>query len=60
MSIISKKQFDELVQNTTKYLSEYQERLIAMETKLRDYDSRLAHMEQRKKPGPKPRAEQAA
>lgn len=57
--MVSQKQFDELVQNTTKYLSEYQGRLIAMEAKLRDYDSRLAHMESRKKPGPKPKVEAA-
>lgn len=57
--MVSQKQFDELVQNTTRYLSEYQTRLLKMEEKLRDYEARLAHMENRKKPGPKPKVQAA-
>ena len=59
MSMVSKKQFDELVENTTKYLSDYQARLIRMESKIREYEARLAHMENRKKPGPKPKVKAA-
>lgn len=57
--MVSQKQFDELVQNTTRYLSEYQARLLKMEEKLKDYEARLAHMENRKKPGPKPKVKAA-
>ena len=57
--MVSQKQFDELVDNTTKYLSEYQVRLIKMEGKIREYEARLAHMENRKKPGPKPKVKVA-
>lgn len=57
--MVSQKQFDELVQNTTRYLSEYQSRLLKMEEKLKDYEARLAHMENRKKPGPKPKVKAA-
>ena len=59
MSMVSKKQFDELVDNTTKYLSDYQVRLIRMESKIKEYEARLAHMENRKKPGPKPKVKSA-
>jgi len=57
--MVSQKQFDELVENTTKYLSEYQARLIKMESKIKEYEARLAHMENRKKPGPKPKVKAA-
>ena len=57
--MVSQKQFDELVENTTKYLSEYQARLIKMESKMKEYEARLAHMENRKKPGPKPKVKVA-
>jgi len=57
--MVSQKQFDELVENTTKYLSEYQARLIKMESKIKEYEARLAHMENRKKPGPKPKVKVA-
>jgi len=57
--MVSQKQFDELVENTTKYLSEFQVRLIKMESKIKEYEARLAHMENRKKPGPKPKVEAA-
>ena len=59
MSMVNKKQFDELVENTTQYLSEYQVRLIKMESKMKEYEARLAHMENRKKPGPKPKVKVA-
>ena len=59
MSMVNKKQFDELVENTTQYLSEFQVRLIKMESKMKEYEARLAHMENRKKPGPKPKVKVA-
>ena len=59
MSMISKQQFDELVANTTKYLESYQARLVQMEAKIENYERRLAHMENRKKPGPKPKVQAA-
>ena len=59
MSMISKQQFDELVTNTTKYLEAYQARLVQMEAKIENYERRLAHMENRKKPGPKPKVQAA-
>ena len=57
--MITKMEFNELVENTTRYLQAYQDRINAMENKLADYERRLAHMENRKKPGPKPKAEAA-
>jgi len=57
--MVSQKQFDELVENTTKYLSEFQVRLIKMESKIKEYEARLAHMENRRKPGPKPKGQAA-
>lgn len=57
--MVSQKQFDELVENTTRYLSEYQARLIKMESKIKEYEARLAHMESRRKPGPKPKVQAA-
>lgn len=59
MAMISKMEFDELVTNTTKYLESYQARLTQMEAKIEDYERRLAHMENRKKPGPKPKVQAA-
>ena len=58
-TMIDKRTFDELVDNTTRYLSEFQVRLIKMEGKIREYEARLAHMENRKKPGPKPKVKVA-
>ena len=57
--MVSQQQFNELVENTTKYLTDFQNRLIKMENKIKEYEARLAHMENRKKPGPKPKAEAA-
>ena len=57
--MIDKRQFDELVENTTSYLSQFQVRLIKMESKIKEYEARLAHMENRKKPGPKPKGQAA-
>jgi len=57
--MVNQKEFDELVENTTKYLSQFQARLIKMESKIKEYEARLAHMENRKKPGPKPKVEAA-
>ena len=57
--MITKKDFDQLVAGSEKYLTEFQKRIKDMEAKLEDYEQRLAHMENRKKPGPKPKAQAA-
>lgn len=57
--MITKMEFNELVENTTRYLQAYQKKINDMENKLADYERRLAHMENRRKPGPKPKAEAA-
>ena len=59
MSMISKQQFDELVTNTTKYLQEHAQHIVRLEQKVKQLEARLAHIEQRKKPGPKPKAKAA-
>lgn len=57
--MISKQQFDELVANTTTYLQEHNLRLTRVEKQLQELNERMAKMESRKKPGPKPRVEAA-
>ena len=59
MSVINKKQFDELVANTTRYLQEHTARITKLESQLQEMNDRLTHMEQRRKPGPKPKVEAA-
>lgn len=59
MSMISKQQFDELVANTTRYLQEHTARITKLERQLQEIHDRLTHIEQRKKPGPKPKVEAA-
>ena len=59
MSMISKQQFDELVANTTKYLQEHSMQIAKLTRQLEELNDRLTHMEQRKKPGPKPKVEAA-
>jgi tRNA(Phe) wybutosine-synthesizing methylase Tyw3 len=57
--MISKQQFDELVANTTKYLQEHNLRMGKLERQLEEMNERLTHMENRRKPGPKPKVEAA-
>ena len=59
MSMISKQQFDELVANTTKYLQGHSMQIARLERQVRELNDRLAHMENRKKPGPKPKVQAA-
>ena len=57
--MISKQQFDELVENTTRYLQEHNLRMSRLERQLEEINERLTHMENRKKPGPKPKVQAA-
>ena len=59
MSVISKQQFDELVANTTKYLQDHSMQIARLERQVSELNDRLTHMENRKKPGPKPKVEAA-
>ncbi len=58
-TMVDKRTFDELVANTTKYLQEHSLQITRLNRTIADLEARLAHMESRKKPGPKPRAEAA-
>ena len=60
MSMISKQQFDQLVENTTRYLQEHTARITKLERQLQEMNERLTHMENRRKPGPKPKNQEAA
>ena len=57
--MISKQQFNELVENTTRYLQEHNLRMGKLERQLEEINERLIHMENRRKPGPKPKSEAA-
>ena len=57
--MISKQQFNELVENTTRYLQEHNLRMGKLERQLEEINERLTHMENRKRPGPKPKSEAA-
>ena len=57
--MISKDQFDELVANTTQYLQEHSMQIARLERQISELNDRLTHIEQRKKPGPKPKVEAA-
>ena len=57
--MISKDNFDELVANTTRYLQEHNLRMGKLERQLKELNDRLTHMENRKRPGPKPKQEAA-
>jgi phage shock protein A len=58
--MISKQQFDELVANTTKYLQDHSMQIARLERQIAELNERLARIENRKKPGPKPKVEEAA
>lgn len=59
MSMIDKRTFDELVENTTRYLQEHTARITKLERQLQEMNERLTHMENRRKPGPKPKVQAA-
>ena len=59
MSMISKQQFDQLVENTTRYLQEHTARITKLESQLQEMNDRLTHIENRRKPGPKPKVQAA-
>ena len=59
MAMIDKGTFDELVANTTRYLQEHTARITRLERLLAETEQRLSHMENRRKPGPKPKVEAA-
>ena len=58
-TMIDKRTFDELVANTTKYLQDHSMQIARLERQMSELNERLTHIENRKKPGPKPRAEAA-
>ena len=58
--MVSKNDFDELVRNTTVYLQEHATQIARLNKQIQELEARLAHMEQRRKPGPKPKAKDAA
>ena len=59
MSMISKQQFDELVANTTRYLQDHSMQIARLERQVSELNDRLTHMENRKKPGAKPKVKAA-
>ena len=58
--MISKQEFDQLVQNTTRYLTEYGQQIAQLQRQIAEMNERLTKIETRKKPGPKPKSQQAA
>ena len=58
-TMINKQQFDELVANTTSYLQEHSMQIAKLNRVIADLEARLKHMEERKKPGPKPKVQAA-
>ena len=57
--MISKQDFDELVANTTSYLQEHSLQIAKLNRTIADLEARLKHIEERKKPGPKPKVQAA-
>ena len=57
--MVTQKQFDELVANTTKYLQDHSMQIARLERQISELNDRLTHMENRRKPGPKPKVEAA-
>jgi len=58
-TMIDNRTFDELVANTTKYLQDHSMQIARLERQVKELNERLTHMENRKKPGPKPKAQAA-
>jgi phage shock protein A len=59
MSMINKQQFEELVANTTAYLQKHSMQIAKLNRTIAELEARLKHMEERKKPGPKPKVQAA-
>ena len=57
--MISKSDFDELVRNTTTYLQEHSMQIAKLERQVSELNAKIAHMESRRKPGPKPKVQAA-
>jgi hypothetical protein len=60
MKPVDQNTFDELVANTTKYLQDHSMQIARLERQVQELNDRLTHIENRKKPGPKPKVEEAA
>jgi hypothetical protein len=60
MKPVDQNTFDELVGNTTKYLQDHSMQIARLERQVQELNDRLTHIENRKKPGPKPKVEEAA
>ena len=58
-TMVDKNTFDELVANTTKYLQEHSLQIAKLNRVIADLEGRLKHIEERKKPGPKPKVQAA-
>ena len=58
--MVSKNQFDELVASTTRYLEEHRTSIARLTKQVEELNARLTHMENRRKPGPKPKKQEAA
>ena len=58
-AMVDKRAFDELVENTTRYLQEHSMQIAKLNRVIADLEARLKHIEDRKKPGPKPKAQAA-
>jgi len=58
-TMVDKRTFDELVENTTRYLQEHSMQIAKLNRTIADLEARLKHIEERKKPGPKPKAQAA-
>ena len=60
MSMISKQDFDQLVQSTTRYLTEHQQQIADLQRQISEMNERLTKIETRRKPGPKPKNKESA
>ena len=58
-TMVDKRTFDELVENTTRYLQEHSMQIAKLNRVIADLEARLKHIEDRKKPGPKPKVQAA-
>ena len=60
MSMIDKRVFDEMVANTTRYLTAYGQQIAQLQRQIAEMNERLTKIETRRKPGPKPKNQEAA
>ena len=58
-TMVDKRTLDELVENTTRYLQEHSMQIAKLNRNIADLEARLKHIEERKKPGPKPKVQAA-